>query len=242
MALSGSAFHDAANMGPRTCHSIPSGGTFSVYSRTHIQARPQEVYDALLDVGRWPEWNSFVPRVTITSHPQPHHAHLRMEQGVNMIFHVRMSPTDHQTSRETCTHVDNLRTRESGSSLPAVTRVRWDLHNAAIMVPNFVLKAQRTHEIEELADGTTEYRNWETFAGMLARMVRKRYGGALRDRFADWAQDLKRYVEGRDGGGMKMAERSAEGSAEGTEGPVGTERVKKEGRGVSGTLRPAQPA
>lgn len=209
MALTGSAFHDAANTGPRACHSIPSGGTFSVYSRAHIQARPQAVYDALLDVGRWPEWNSFVPAVTITSHPHPHHPHLRMEQGVNMIFHVRMTPTDRQNSRETCTHVDHLRLRKAESTLPAVTRVRWDMHNAAVMTPSFVLKAQRTHEIEELADGTTEYRNWETFAGILAKTVRKRYGDTLRDRFADWAQDLKRYVEGRENGGVRMAEMAA---------------------------------
>ncbi|KAK3117206.1 hypothetical protein LTR53_001633 [Teratosphaeriaceae sp. CCFEE 6253] len=198
--LTGAAFHDPLNTGPRPTHDHPTGGLFSIYAETAIAAPPRAVHDALLDINAWPAWNSFVPEVHITSHPHSHLANLRMVEGTNMIFHLQITPTERITTRQACSHIGELRTLRDHAA-PAVTRIRWDLHNATSMVPGFMLKAQRVNEIEDLGDGRT----WETFAGWRASHYRKAYEGALRERFAEWCRDLKGYVEGGAGAKEKSA-------------------------------------
>jgi len=193
--LLGEAFHDLSKTGPRASHNIPDGGVFSVYASTAIHAPPQAVYDAILDVRKWKEWNTFVPEVTITSHPHSHSKDIKMTEGVNMTFHVKMKPDEQPTtSKETCTHVSHVHTRANHGP-PAITTIRWNLHNAAIMTPGFLIKAERTNEIEEAEDGTTRYRTWQTFGGWASNLVKSRYEQVLQDRFKDWCRDLKKYVE-----------------------------------------------
>lgn len=43
--------------------------------------------------------------------------------------------------------------------------------------------------------GGTEYVCWETFGGVLARVVKLAVGGQLVKRFADYAMDLRGFVE-----------------------------------------------
>lgn len=198
-ALTGSAFHDPNNTGPRETHDLRDGGLFSIYAATDISAPPRAVLDALLDVQNWPKWNTFVYSVTITSHPHPHSKNQRMVEGTNMIFHCQMTPSERTSSREACSHISPFRTRQDHPSRP-VTYVRWDLHNAMLMIPAFLLKAQRVNEIEDLGEGRCRYRTWQSFAGWSAGNVRKKYEGPLKERFGDWCRDLKRYVEGMQGG------------------------------------------
>ncbi|KAF2858591.1 hypothetical protein K470DRAFT_259675 [Piedraia hortae CBS 480.64] len=193
-ALSGDAFYDHNNTGPRASYSIPDGGTFSIYSETLIRAPPQAVYDAILDIQNWKGWNSFVYDVQINAHPNAHDANLRMRDGVNMTFFTQLNANEKSKSKETCTWVDGVQTRKDGKQ-PFVTRIRWDLHNAGAMIPSFVLRAQRTNEIEELEDSTTMYRTWETFGGLAAAVVKWKYEQDLKDRFDDWCRDLKKHVE-----------------------------------------------
>ncbi|KAK4541089.1 hypothetical protein LTR36_008314 [Oleoguttula mirabilis] len=200
--LQGEAFHDPSNTGPRPTPQIPTGGTFSVYAATHIHAPPAAVYDALLDIQKWKEWNTFVFDVTITAHPHAHHTGLRMMEGTNMLFHVAMTPDDRATtSKEACSHVEPLKPKAVHGP-KAVTRIRWNLHNAAVMAPGFVIKAERVNEIEEAEGGGTLYRTWETFGGLAAKTVKKKHEQNLKDRFADWCADLKKYVEGKQAGGQ----------------------------------------
>ncbi|EMC93961.1 hypothetical protein BAUCODRAFT_216246 [Baudoinia panamericana UAMH 10762] len=194
--LEGDAFRDANNTGPRRSHYLENGGVFSIYADTKINAPPKAVYDAILDIEKWKDWNSFVFDVKVTSHPHSHHRALRMEEGTNMIFSVRMTEDDRTTSKEQCTHVGPLRTLADHDP-PALTHIRWSLHNAALMAPGFVIKAERTNELEDVGDGTTIYRTWQTFGGMFANSVKKKYEQALKDRFQDWCRDLKAYVEGK---------------------------------------------
>lgn len=163
--LSGEAFRDASQTGPRATYQIPNGGTFSVYASCNIAAPPQAVYDALLDVNKWPQWNTFVPKVDITGHPHPHGQNLKMMEGTNMTFHVQMTPAEKTTSKEACTHVEPLKLRTKHGSMARgklahqdsstsrevlgktpVTRIRWNLHNASIMAPGFLIKAERVRE------------------------------------------------------------------------------------------------
>nr|POE87491.1 hypothetical protein CFP56_30080 [Quercus suber] len=192
--LQDAAFHDPANLGPRASHNLRDGGVFSVYASTRIAAPPAAVYDALLAIESWPEWNTFVPAAKVTKHPHSHTKNLRMEPGTFMTFTVQMTATQQTTSKEVCTHVGQLKTWKSHPS-HAVTHIRWSLDNANSFLPGFIMRAERTNELEELEDGTTVYRTWETFGGWAAGTVRKKYGQALQERFADWARDLKGYVE-----------------------------------------------
>jgi len=49
----------------------------------------------------------------------------------------------------------------------------------------------------ELANGElgTEFTCWETFAGVLAPVVKATYGSTLVERFGDYQRDVKAYLE-----------------------------------------------
>ncbi|KAH9809325.1 hypothetical protein Tdes44962_MAKER06186 [Teratosphaeria destructans] len=200
-------FHDPDNTGPRECPMMRDGGVFSIYSSCTIRAPPKAVYDAILDVQKWKEWNTFVTDVTITSHPHSHKKDLKMTDGTYMTFHSQMTPKERADSKEVCSHIGRLKTKEDHP--PRVTRIRWDFHNAGYLAPAFVIKAQRVNEIEEAEDGTTLYRTWETFGGWAAKTIKKKYEEALKDNFARWSRDLKGYVEEQqrgDGAAQAVAE------------------------------------
>ncbi|KAF2483376.1 hypothetical protein BDY17DRAFT_146258 [Neohortaea acidophila] len=200
-ALKGADFHNSELTGPRPTHNIPSGGLFSAYSAVAIAAPPQVVYDALLDVGDWKQWNTFVYNVKITKNPNPHgtgqRSHTRMTGGTCMIFYRNISydPPKQAESRQVVTLVEKLKLAKDGHNAPCVTRIRWQLDNAAISTPGFLLKCERINEIEEAADGTTIYRTWEVFAGPLARTVRTNFEQNWRYRLQDWTRDLKQWCE-----------------------------------------------
>lgn len=192
--LKGEAFHDASLFGPRESHNFRDGGAFSVYASVRIDAPPQAVYDAILAIDHWNEWNTFVPAVKVTKHPHSHTKHLTMMPGTFMTFTVQMTPSEQTTSKEVCTHVGQLKLRKEHPEHP-VTHIRWSMDNANSFIPGFVVKAERTNEIEEAEDGTTLYRTWETFGGWASGKIRKKYGAAMRDRFAESSNELKAYVE-----------------------------------------------
>jgi hypothetical protein len=198
--LTGDAFHDPDNMGFRPTHSIPKGGAFSVYANAEINAHPQAVKDAVLDIQKYKEWNTTVVDVTITSHPHSHNKHLKMMEGTNMVFHIQLTPEEVIERKEACSHIGRLRTLEDHDP-PALTHIRWDLHNAVLSLPGFVFKAQTVVELEDLGHGKTMYRMWQTFAGMGASKFQKKYEPYLKNGFNAWVQDLKRYVEGQHAAG-----------------------------------------
>lgn len=70
--LTGADFHDSSLTGPRPSYYIPNGGLFSAYAGTKIDANPEVVYRAILKVGDYSKWNTFVQDVTITKNPNPH--------------------------------------------------------------------------------------------------------------------------------------------------------------------------
>ena len=201
--LTGDDFHNPSLTGPRPSHFIPNGGLFSAYGSAQINASPEVVYRAILKVGDYKHWNSFVQDVTITKNPSPHHRRdgsankTRMTGGTCMIFHSELvkDPLYKTTSREVATLVEGLKLARDGHGSPCITRIRWSLDNAAISTPGFLLKSERTNEIEEAQDGTTIYRTWQTFSGPIARIVRGKFEHALRERLSDWCRDLKAWCE-----------------------------------------------
>lgn len=187
----------------RASHYIPDGGLFSAYASTNINASPETVYRAILKVGDYNKWNTFVRDVTITQNPNPHQRRdgstndKRMSSDTRMIFHVAMSgdPSSLTSSREVCTAAQPLKLAKDGHQAPCITRVRWSLDNAAISTPGFLLRSERTNEIEEASDGTTIYRTWQSFSGPIARIVRYKFEDVLKERLSDWCRDLKQWCE-----------------------------------------------
>lgn len=59
------------------------------------------------------------------------------------------------------------------------------------------LHSERVMEFLETDDGGTEYVCWETFAGVLASVVKRVVGAQLVDRFGDYARDVKGFLESR---------------------------------------------
>jgi hypothetical protein len=200
-ALTGDAFRDPNNMGFRPTHSIPKGGVFSIYADAEISAHPQAVKDAILDVAKYKEWNSVVVDVTITSHPHSHNKHLKMMEGTNMIFHIQITPDERIERKEVCSHIGRVRTLEDHDP-PALTHMRWDLHNAVLSLPGFVFKAQTVVELEDLGHGKSVCRMWQTFAGMGASKFQKKYEPHLKEHFGRWVQDLKKHVESQQAAGV----------------------------------------
>ena len=59
------------------------------------------------------------------------------------------------------------------------------------------LHSERVMDFVDVGDGVTEYICWETFGGILARIVKLMHGETLVERFGDYTRDLKAFSEGR---------------------------------------------
>lgn len=66
------------------------------------------------------------------------------------------------------------------------------MDNAGLLAPGFMLKTERVCEIEELDDGTSIFRTWQTFAGLGARLVQRKWEKVLQERYLDLVRDVRR--------------------------------------------------
>jgi len=181
----------------RATPTIPDGGLFSAIGETHINASPQVVYDAVVDTTRWPEWNTFVPKVGITSQRPEDKDSKGLTLDASITLHVHMTSSFKTLSKEKV----NILEGPPKESDPAGTiyRIDW-INESNPLVPRFMLAAERVNEIEVVGDGTCLYRTWETFTGPYARIVRWKFEQTLNERFDDWVRDLQKYCEGVVGG------------------------------------------
>jgi hypothetical protein len=194
------------------------GGTFSIFTSTHISTSPEAALRTALDYASYPKWNSFTPHVSIDSDPDavdstpapaanngngddvlqaslPPIAHnpTDLYPGACLTLTACMSrPLAWQNRvRLEVTRVEALSDNDGRSGY----RIAWK----SIGQPPWLLRAERVQEFvlvagEGAAEGT-EYRCWETFGGALAWLVRLFVGGLLRRRFAECAMDLKAWCE-----------------------------------------------
>lgn len=139
----------------------------------------------------------------------------------------QLLPNTTSESKEVVRHLEALKTRarDNSSTGKYVTRIRWTMDNAGLLAPGFVLKTERVCEIEELEGGNAcVFRTWQTFAGLGAKVLRRKWEVVLRERSEDLVRDLRRrsgVLEGRE---------KEEKGAEGKEGEV---RRKNEKQGES---------
>lgn len=179
---------------PRATPTIQTGGLFSPYSSSTINAPPQAVYEAIIRTSDWPEWNTFIPSVTVNKHSPGSQDPTILAKDTAMTFKVNMTSSVSTQSKELVNVMDPP-PESHPNSTGKVTRIGWTMDNKAALVPRFMLAAERVNEIDDLGDGTCVYRTWQTFGGPIARIVKWKYEQALQDRFDDWVRDLKQFVE-----------------------------------------------
>lgn len=183
------------------------GGSFTVLARTQISASPLTCFSLIRDTPKWHKWNTFCPSMTFSpsSPPPPSDSSPSIETGnegwleLGTIgdIDVFMSGDGLIPGRK--------RSRTQGIEVTVLSPIdenekkgfrlawkgtgfsHWQLHSERVM--EFI-------EID-LANGEhgTEFTCWETFAGVLAPVVKATYGNTLVERFGDYQRDVKAYLE-----------------------------------------------
>jgi hypothetical protein len=140
----------------------------------HIAAPPQHVFDVLLDVDRYPEWNVFTPRMTMRTD----------EVVVGKEFDLDCQMTDTQLlegEREVVLALD----REKRHFCMGTSRTRGR--------PG--IKSFRWQKCEPAPNGGTHLINYESFHGPLGPIVHLLFRRRLKAAFEKYCIALERRVE-----------------------------------------------
>lgn len=164
------------------------------------------VFTILREVGRYGEWNSFAPKVTVQDRPVAEDGQL--EIGTAFTLNVLMDSKKPDSFTPTPLKVTDISTPETHSSyiptaelesdpsyssnLNAVYRICWKLEGGWT---SRGLKTERFHEVIVLSKDECEVRTWENQGGLLARTVKWLYQKTLNEKFTLWCEDLKKYAE-----------------------------------------------
>lgn len=187
-------------------HAVPSydNGVFTVSCATVIDAPPLVCLETTLDTTKFPSWNTFCPEVGIDLAPEPpaaeSHPELRelatrpgyIYKGVHMHFNARMTPSGspYKTDLETTL----LERFEHDGRMGY--RVAWKVRGRT-----WFLRAERVQEFLDGRDengnpnGSTEYRCWETFGGVISHYLNHFMYAQIEDGFARWMIGLKKASE-----------------------------------------------
>lgn len=193
-----SAFLDQHSIQPRPCPGVPSP-TFSVLGHCIINAPPAAVYDVLLDLPNYRNWNTFVS-ATMKQPAEGHVESTRMHTGARFEFKAKMKETSDSrtTSKEIVTFTEPVRTATAQDPTPTTT-ARWGFDAGNIPLLKYLLQAEHVNELIDLGDGRTEYVHWESFGGILATLIKWFNGDHLGKAFRNWSNELKVYVENKQG-------------------------------------------
>jgi hypothetical protein len=179
-----------------------------IYASTTINAPASTVLDAVLQVGEYPKWNTFVPRAQIVKQPDsdaPESSSMR--QGAIMNFDVVMDaskPTKYTPTgllvTDICTpdapteYIDEEMRKDPTftADLNQVYRVSWASHGGFVSMG---LRSERFHEIIPTGDNQCEVRTWEVMGGVLAYTVKWMFSSTLQQKFKLWCDDLKKWCE-----------------------------------------------
>ena len=139
----------------------------------HIAAPPEAVFDVILDVDRYPEWNFFTPRMTMRSD----------EVAVGKEFELDCQMTDTQLlagEREVVLALD----REKLHFCMGTSRARGR--------PG--IKSFRWQKCEPAPDGGTQFANYESFHGPLGPTVHLLFRKRLKRAFEKYCVALEKRV------------------------------------------------
>lgn len=191
-------FLDQHSTHPRPCPGVPNP-TFSVLGHCVIDAPPAAVYDALLDLPNYRNWNTFVTAFM----KQPAEGNLgstRMHTGARFEFKAKMKETSDSrtTSKEIVTFTEPVKSPTADDPTPTTT-ARWAFDAGYIPFMSYLLQAEHVNELIDLGDGRTEYVHWESFGGILATLIKWLNGDDLGKAFRNWSGELKVYVENKQG-------------------------------------------
>lgn len=186
------------------------GGSFSIVVSINIAAPPDTVFTVLTEHTKWPEWNRFIPRLTVTSSPGPAEASpdagaletliqrddgsTYLKKDTKMDFDVNLDPGDTVTAaagRKTSIQVTLLEPYDHAG------RKGWRIAWKPTGYPGMALRGERVQEFVDDGKGGTEYTCWETMYGFLGPVVRLTTGAKLEKCFQCWAEDLKKRSEER---------------------------------------------
>jgi hypothetical protein len=143
-----------------------------IESAVEIDAPPERVWEILVDIGRYSEWNPFTPRIDST-----------LEVGTPCVLHVAMRPGKK--------HI--LQTEHVTRNDAAKRELAWSTTLGAA----FVLHAERIQRLEPLPGGRTRYWTGDSFRGLLVPLVMALYRVHIQRGFDETARALKARAEGR---------------------------------------------
>ncbi|KAK3048552.1 hypothetical protein LTR09_010046 [Extremus antarcticus] len=180
----------------------------TISGSARINAPASQVFDAVLNVGEFGQWNTFCPRVTLQQQPDGHASSARLQLGTKFTFHVIMNSDKPQSENAAALMVCDLSTPTSPSSyvpkavlegdgsytadLSTVYRVGWR-NQDGLMAKG--LRAGRFHEVIVLSNKECEVRTWELQSGLLVYIVKALYQKTLEEKFQMWCDDLKKFCE-----------------------------------------------
>lgn len=175
-----------------------------------INAPAKKVFDVLLNVGDYANWNSWIPNVTIRSQPDgtPADAATKLHSQTRFTFHVIMDAAKPQSTTATELMVSDISTPEqptnyiSGELLSEehgftsdpskIYRVSWKSEGGFVSMG---LRTERFHEVIPLGENECEVRTWEVMGGPLAYTVKWLFSKTLSQKFLLWCNDLKKQSE-----------------------------------------------
>ena len=128
-----------------------------------IEAPAQRVWDILLDVEKYGEWNPFTPRVDTN-----------FEVGSPVVLHVNMGPV-------------KLKQPELIQAVEPPRLLAWGMTMGA----HFLLFTRREQRLQALSETSCRYETSDSFSGLLTPLIMLLCGRLIRRGFNDVARALK---------------------------------------------------
>ncbi len=132
-----------------------------------IHAPKDKVWDILMDLKRYGEWNSFTPKVESSLQP-----------GDDVMLHVNMTP-----GKPLIQQKETILWRKEETS------IAWGIPHY------FPVRTERAQILTTLENGQTLYRTYDKFWGILVPLVMWLYRKKIQNGFDQMAKDLKKRAE-----------------------------------------------
>lgn len=145
-----------------------------VYSEIEINAPAELVWQAILDTDNYPQWNSFIPRVSLNTG--------KFSVGTEFNLDCAMTPKQLlKNEKEVVLEIS-----------PGTFTFRM---GTSRQYGRPGIKSNRCQICEPIDSNRTRYINYEEFSGFLSPMVYWLYRKKMDRAFAKHNEDLKTYVE-----------------------------------------------